>query len=183
MKPLEEMGRFSVVVVDPPWPLRKTGKRAGRDEVAYGDLGYKPMSMDSILALPIQSVCLDNAFVFLWTTQAYLPHAFDVMNSWGIRYRFTMVWCKNTGMKPFNYPYSNAEFIVVGAVGNPTFVDEKDFKAAFYGRTAGHSVKPEEFYDLLRRITEGPRLDVFGRRLISGFTSWGDEAPEGKYDE
>ena len=34
------------------------------------------------------------------------------------------------------------------------------------------------FYDLLRRATPGPRLDVFGRRRIAGFDSWGNEATD-----
>ena len=28
----------------------------------------------------------DDAFVFLWTTQKYLPDAFNIMKSWGPEY-------------------------------------------------------------------------------------------------
>ena len=68
---LEELGKFRTVVVDPPWPLTKTGARSGRDEVSHGDLGYEPMSLADIFALPIEEVLDQHAFVFLWTTQRF----------------------------------------------------------------------------------------------------------------
>ena len=178
MKPLTEMGRYAALVVDPPWPLKKTGARKTRpNQAGHGDLGYAPMSLKEIASLPISHLLLSDAFVFLWTTQKFLPDAFGVIESWGLRYRFTLVWEKNTGPKPFNYPYSNAEFIVVGSTGSPKFVEESGFKAVFYAPVKGHSVKPTFFYETLSRITQAPRLDVFSRRHITGFDSWGDEAP------
>ena len=83
-----------------------------------------------------------------------------------------------------NAPKYTAEFIIVGRKGSPRFTDTKSFGTANFWKRPGrvgqsHSMKPEGFYDLLRRVTPGPRLDVFGRRRIAGFQSWGNEAPEG----
>ena len=179
MKPLEELGKFATVVIDPPWPLKKTGARKTRpNQTGHGNFGYQTMSLEDIGAMPLSSVLENDAFCFLWVTQAFLPHSFSLLDKWGLRYRFTLVWQKNTGPKPFNYPYSNAEFVVVGSVGSPQFLDEKNFKAVFAAPATGHSVKPGEFYQMLNRVTAEPRLDIFGRRRIAGFESWGDEAPE-----
>ena len=38
-----------------------------------------------------------------------------------------------------------------------------------------HSRKPEEFYETVRRVTAGPRLDVFSREKHNGFTQYGNE--------
>jgi N6-adenosine-specific RNA methylase IME4 len=38
-----------------------------------------------------------------------------------------------------------------------------------------HSRKPDEFYDTIRRVTFGPRIDVFGRERREGFEVWGNE--------
>ncbi len=40
------------------------------------------------------------------------------------------------------------------------------------------SEKPAIFYDMVSRATIGPRLDMFGRRKIDYFDSWGFEAPD-----
>ena len=90
-----------------------------------------------------------------------------------------MTWVKSGGPQFPKGPCYNSEFIVVGRKGSPSYMDTKAYSTANYWPRGGHSEKPEGFYDLLRRITQSPRLDIFSRRRIAGFESWGQEAPEG----
>ena len=49
------------------------------------------------------------------------------------------------------------------------------------GRVGGTAAKPKGFYDLLRAGNARAALWISsGRRRIAGFTSWGNEAPEGE---
>ena len=198
MKPLEEMGKYATVVVDPPWDIKFGGGAKTREEQRKivrahrppGKLGdgwgfrqrdYESMTIEEIKMLPISKVLDSDAWLFLWTTQAYLPKCYDILSAWDLQYACTMVWHKPFGIQPFERPMYNVEFILVGKRGRPRFVDVKRFFAAnTWPNPRVHSKKPEGFYDLLRRVTPGPRLDVFGRRRIAGFRSWGDEAPEGE---
>lgn len=174
--PLAEMGKYKVVVVDPPWDI----PRINFSHHDYAPrLQYSTMSLDGIAALPVQDVLADESWVFCWTTNAFLRHTPEILEAWGLTVTFTMTWDKGAGPQAPNTPCFNSEFIVVGRKGRPQFRDTKAFRTANYWPRGHHSEKPEEFYDLLRRVTEGPRLDVFGRRRIAGFESWGDEAPEG----
>ena len=179
MKPLEEMGRYSTVVVDPPWNI---GGWFGEDrKPAQKPFSmYECMSLDQIKELKIDAVLEDDALVFLWTTMGYLRASFDVLDAWELRYFFTMTWVKTGYLvnKPPTRPFYNSEWIVVGAKGKPEFLETKAFHCANIWPAVGHSIKPEEFYDLLRRVTPAPRLDVFNRRVIPGFASWGNESPE-----
>ena len=173
---LREMGQYATAVVDPPWNVNTPG---------YTDHEFKPalvyphMSTEDIMAMPLQDVLANDAWVFLWTTSRFLDDALTISRVWGLAYSFTMVWQKGGGPQFPGGPCFNGEFIIVGRRGSPKFRDTKGFRAVNFWERTGHSEKPEGFYDLLRRVTPGPRLDVFGRRVIAGFESWGNEAPEG----
>ena len=83
MKSLEKMGKFSTVVIDPPWDLKPIGLvRDGKTN--YDPLLYETMSLKEIKALPIKSVCAEDAIIFCWTVNKYLPHTFSVLESWGM---------------------------------------------------------------------------------------------------
>ena len=179
MKPLEEMGKFATVVIDPPWPLNSDmglGK-GGLKKASVGNQ-YSMISMQDIEILPISEVLIDDALLFCWTINKYLPFTFDLLKAWGLKYSFTMTWVKKGGIQTPVTPMFNAEWVVVGRKGKPKYLDIKAFKTANQWPRRKHSEKPEEFYELLRRVTPSPRLDVFGRRRIAGFQSWGNEAPE-----
>ena len=169
--PLPE-GQYATIVVDPPWPIKKSEMEGDPNGVGFD---YPVMALDEIAGLSVGDMLADDAFVFLWTTQRFLPDAFPILEGWGVKYRFMMVWHKPGGFQVFNMPQFNGEFIVVGAKGNPQFLEAKAFNAVFNAPRAGHSVKPDEFYDLLRRVAPEPRLDMFNRREIEGFTGWGNE--------
>ena len=163
--------QYRTIIIDPPWPMEKIEREVRPNQAGFD---YPTMSIEEIKAMDLPIA--DDAFVFLWTTQKFLPSAFRIMEDWKLKYRFTMVWHKNGGIQPYNSAQFNCEFVVVGSKGNPIFADLKAFKTAFNAPRQGHSIKPDEFYDLIRRVTLSPRLDMFSRREIEGFDVWGHEA-------
>ena len=165
--------KYKTIVIDPPWPMTKIKRHLRPNQHGFD---YPTMDVSAISAMNIP---LDtDGFVFVWTTQKYLPVTFSIIEAWHLKYRFTMTWHKPGGIQVFNYPQFNSEFVVCATAGNPKFVSTKAFNTAFHAKRRGHSVKPEEFYEVLRNTTPAPRLDMFNRRIISGFDAWGDQAPE-----
>jgi N6-adenosine-specific RNA methylase IME4 len=55
------------------------------------------------------------------------------------------------------------------------FIDTKDFPCCFEAPRREHSRKPEKFYDLIRRVTGGSRIDLFAREEHEGFARYGNE--------
>lgn len=181
---LRHIGKFCTVVIDPPWPVTKSLDLSHVPPGRGGAPGfgkpvpYEVMALDEIAVLPVSEVLADTAVVFCWTTRRFLPYTFQIVAGWGLKYRFTMVWHKSDGPQLPGGPKFNAEFCVVAVKGNPTWRSTAAFYVANSWPRRRHSAKPEGFYDLLRRVTYPPRLDIFGRRPIDGFHSWGAEAPQ-----
>lgn len=165
-------GVYDVISIDPPWQIGdpfSVSEKAG-----YKPLQYPTMSVEEIKELDIP--CAEDCHVFLWTTQKFLFDAFDVLDTWGLEYVCTFTWVKNGGPQPLGLPQYNTEFFIYARKGKAKFIDTKNFFTALEAKRTGHSSKPEKFYELLRRVTAGRRLDMFNRREIEGFDRWGNEA-------
>jgi N6-adenosine-specific RNA methylase IME4 len=163
-----EEGPFGTAVFDPAWKVS-----GGR-----WSLEYPQMSIDEIhdfFQNKLRPRLLPDAHIFFWVIESYLPDAFKLLERWGIRYKFMMVWHKDGGYQPPGYPQNNCEFCICGSIGSPEFIDTTSFVTCFQAPRREHSRKPDEFYDTVRRVTAGPRVDVFSRERREGFAQYGNE--------
>lgn len=168
---LPPTGKYDVIVIDPPWQMKKIERDVAPDQVGFD---YPTMTIEEIKNFELPSE--DNCHVFMWITQKHHRHGFDIFDSWGVKFICEFVWHKNGGFQPFGLPQFNHEYVMYGRIGTPQFADFKNFFTCFNAKRTGHSAKPEEFYDTLRRVTAGKRIDIFNRRDIEGFDKWGNEA-------
>jgi N6-adenosine-specific RNA methylase IME4 len=152
---------YDVIVIDPPWGLKKIIREVRPNQKEFD---YPTMTIEEIKAFPVKDVMTDNCHVFLWTTQKYLPYAFDILKEWGLTYVLTMVWHKNGGFQPFGLPQYNCEFVLYAHKGNPKFIDTKAFNCCFNGERGKHSEKPDSFYDVIDRVCDGNKIDIFARK-------------------
>lgn len=163
-------GEYETIVIDPPWQMQKIEREVRPNQVEFE---YPTMSEEQLAAveLPVAPDC----HLFCWTTHKFLPMALRLLDVWGFRYVCTMVWHKPGGFQPIGLPQYNCEFALYARKGSPKFVETKSFNTCFEAPRREHSRKPDEFYDMIKRVTAGPRIDVFSRELRDGFDQFGNE--------
>jgi N6-adenosine-specific RNA methylase IME4 len=132
------------------------------------------MSVDELCAMPVQDVIEDNAHLHLWTTTSFLPHAFRLIDAWGFEYRSELIWIKpQLGIG--NYWRVSHEVLLLGIRGNAkSFAEHKHPSWLSHDRLS-HSEKPQAFRSLVRRVSPGPYLEMFGRKQIQGWAVMGNQ--------
>jgi len=157
---------FVTVVADPPWQYGNTATRGAAED------HYATMTIEALCALDVPAA--DAAHLYLWTTNGFLREAFTVMESWGFTYKTLLTWVKpQIGMG--NYFRSCTEHVLFGTRGGlPT--NDRTLRNHFEAPRGRHSAKPDSFYDLVEKASNGPFLDMFARRRRLGWSTWGNES-------
>ncbi len=165
--------KYDLIVVDPPWSIKMIRKKVRPNQV---DMPYSCIPISKIKLLPISRIAEDNCVLFLWTIQKYLRDAFSVLDAWGFKHLLTLTWNKTNGQALFGFNWQS-EFVLVSRVGSkalPMYPRRPTVRSSFTVKSTGHSVKPDEFYEMIKPFGE-KRIDLFARQPRDGYDVWGDE--------
>jgi len=163
-----ESVRYSTLVADPPWRYENVATRGAAEN------HYPTMAVEEIAALPVSEWAAADSHLYLWTTNAFLPQAFGVMEAWGWTYRTTLVWAKPQ-MGLGNYFRVGTEHVLFGTRGELA-TRSRSLANWFEAPRIRHSAKPETFYRLVETASPGPYLEMFARSSRPGWDRWGNEA-------
>lgn len=177
---------YRVIYADPPWTFATYSRKGkGRNAEAY----YDCMSLDDIKALPVADWAAKDCVLLLWATDPLLPTAFEVIRAWGFTYKTVgFYWAKlnkralgpnDTGAGFFTglgfWTRANPELCLLATRGHPKR-RRADVKKLIVSPRREHSRKPDETYERIEALCEGPYLEMFARAARPGWDRWGEES-------
>jgi N6-adenosine-specific RNA methylase IME4 len=164
-------GEYATIVADPPWDIT-TGPpfaSGGPSNV----MTYPVMDVDAIAAL--EPPAAEDAHLYLWTVNAYVPAAYEIARAWGFEPSTLLVWAKAPhGLGPGGTYALTTEYILFARRGALEAFQRVD-RTWFDWKRGRHSAKPDGFYEVVESVSPGPYLDLFARREREGWTVWGNE--------
>lgn len=155
---------YQVAVVDPPWQLVMSTKRCVVDLDVDNPLTYH-------VQLPEMA---DDSALWVWTLETYAANwVVDAMLAWGYRVCGSLIWRKQTSHgnrgfglgSPLRLEHAR---VVVGHRGKPP-LKRRNVRSVLDARMRRDGGRPDEFYQLLRDLYEGPFCEIFPRRSVDGF--------------
>ncbi|MCY2990004.1 MAG: MT-A70 family methyltransferase [Planctomycetota bacterium] len=176
----EISGQFGSILIDPPWRFtNRTGKVAPEHRRLRR---YPTMSFEEIAALVVGDVALPKSHLYLWTPNALLAEALQIMRAWGFTYKTNIVWFKvrkdgGADGRGVGFYFRNVtELLLFGVKGSlRTLQPGRRQVNILISRKQEHSRKPDSVYDLVQRCSPGPHLELFARERVPGWTQWGNE--------
>lgn len=167
--------KYKTIYADPPWMEHGAGRiRRGADR------HYHLMKTKDIMDLPVAELAdPDGCHLYLWTTNNFLLDALKVVEAWGFEYVTLITWYKDRiGLG--QYYRGMTEHCIFARTKQKLPYRMEDGKrqqglTGFHAPKGRHSEKPEEMRRMIERVSYGPRIELFARRVHAGWDAWGDE--------
>lgn len=174
-------GQYGTILIDPPWRFNnRTGKMAPEHKRLRR---YTTLSFEEIAALPVAQHALPKSHLYLWSPNALLLEALQIMKAWGFAYKTNIVWYKTRkdggpdGRGVGFYFRNVTELLLFGTRGKlRTLAPGRRQVNILISRKQEHSWKPNEAYGLIEACSPGPYLELFARQRRDGWQRWGDQA-------
>lgn len=177
------MGKYSVILADPPWQFSAWSKATGLDRSP--DQHYPTMSINDICNLPVGKITAKNCALFLWCTWPTIFEAPKVLDAWGFTYR-TLAWewvklnprAEGLHIGMGFYTRANVEPCILAVKGRMPVNTRKE-RALILAPVSSHSRKPDEQYEKIERLyPNSEKIELFARKRRVDWDCWGNNLPE-----
>ncbi len=199
---MRPVGGFRVILADPPWSF---DNYSAKGEAKNAKSHYDCVEEHELKRLPVELLAADDCALFIWCTWPLSEIWHPVISSWGFSYAgLAWEWRKfnpKTGKYAFGPGYGtrkNLEPCLLATRGGPRLKAELPDDLFGVGRAPEgvrgvrdwmewwpedeiraprreHSRKPDEQYDRIETLFDGPYVELFARRRRAGWSAWGDE--------
>jgi N6-adenosine-specific RNA methylase IME4 len=199
---LRPVGGFRVILADPPWLFEL---RSEKGEEKSPQAQYPCMTTKEIKQIPVDYLAAKDCALFIWVTWPMMPVWESVIKAWGFEYAgLAWEWRKynpETGKYAFGGGYGtrkNLEPCLLATRGNPSLKSELPDDLFGVGRVAKgvhsvrdwmeawpldeiraprreHSRKPDEQYERIETLFDGPYVELFARQRRQGWSAWGNQ--------
>jgi N6-adenosine-specific RNA methylase IME4 len=165
--------KYRALLGDPAWPFKvRSAKGTGRSAVSH----YDVMTIDEIIACGPQIIAMatDDAVMFLWCPDNMIEYGLHVMAAWGFTFKtFAFVWVKRTKRGKWHFgngfwTRANPEICLLGTRGHPKRLSAAVPKL-IEAPVREHSRKPDETYNRIMRLVDGPYVELFSRQSWPGW--------------
>ncbi|HXX22909.1 MAG TPA: MT-A70 family methyltransferase [Terriglobia bacterium] len=172
--------QYGTILLDPPWRFaNRTGKVGPEHKRLHR---YETLSFEEIAALPIPQLALPKSHLYLWSPNALLLEALQIMKAWGFTYKTNIVWYKvrkdgGPDGRGVGFYFRNVtELLLFGVKGRLRTLDPGRRQVNIViTRKQEHSRKPDKVYPIIEACSPAPFLELFARERVKGWAQWGDE--------
>lgn len=197
---------YRTLLMDPPWAERGGGQiKRGADR--HYDLAGKLGDIRPIVRAIRDSGSFtpaEHAHLWCWYTDTFLEDALALVRELGFTYKRTFQWVKTStvvddaldaealddelrmGIGQYGRGCHEGMLFAVRGQGQDESVwtGSRDVRSVFHaphptdaqGKRI-HSRKPPKSYELIERVSRGPRVEFFARVARPGWAVWGNQAP------
>jgi len=159
------------MVIDPPWEYDSPGDLPSHKAATP----YPTMTLEEIRALPIGKLAAKDCVLWVWTTNARMLNALELVEGWGFSNKTILTWAKHrigTG----RWLRSQTEHCILATQGRPQ-VNLTNQSTLLRAPTRGHSRKPIEFYEMVETLCPAKRyLELFSRQTRARWDGYGDQS-------
>lgn len=173
--------KYNCIVIDPPWFYKLRNK----DVTHRNKIPYPPMKIEDILKLPISNLSTpEGTVLWLWFTNNHILEASKCIEHWNFTIKTVLTWEKiakngNTRIGTGHWLRNCTEHCMLATYGKvKSFSHLKKLTnqpTILHAQRREHSRKPEEFYNLVDKLCDGKKLEMFARQKRKGWDVWGNE--------
>jgi len=169
------MKKYKTIYADPPWRFKNFSEKGeGRNAISH----YDCLTLADLKKLNIQRYADKDCALFMWVTDPMLDQGIELMQDWGFKFKtVAFYWAKTNTKVDLNnlsaekdfftglgyWTRANCEQCLMGTIGNPKRIG-KDVKRLIVDKRREHSRKPEQTYERIEKLVEGPYLELFARK-------------------